>query len=45
MYNEKVLKTKSRSYGYEATDFHDNEISKVGSNYASLAVILINFFF
>ena len=45
IYNEKVLKTKSRSYVYEAADFHDNEISKVGSNYTSLAVILINFFF
>ena len=33
IYNKRFLKTKIRSYGHEATDFHNNEISKVGSSY------------
>ena len=34
---------KKESYGDVATDFHDKEIPKVGSNYTGLAVILIDF--
>ena len=30
--NKKFLKTKIRSYGHEATYFHNNEIPKVGSS-------------
>ena len=41
--NKIFLKTKTESDGREATDFHDKEIAKVGSNYAWLAVILIDF--
>ena len=41
--NKTFLKTKIKSYGDEATDFLDKEISKVGSNYSCLAAILINF--
>ena len=37
------LKTKVKSNVDDATDFHDKEIPKVGSNYICLAVILINF--
>ena len=37
------MKTKIKSYGDEATDFHDLESPKVGSNYTCLAVILIYF--
>ena len=44
IYNKKFLKTKIRSYGYEATDFQDNEIPKKDSNYTCLAAILIDFF-
>ena len=31
--NKKFLKTIIRSYGHEATYFHNNEIAKVGSSY------------
>ena len=34
---------KTKSYGDEATDFHDKEIPEVGSNDTNLAVILIYF--
>ena len=30
---QKSLKMKTKSYGYEATDFHGKKISKAGSNY------------
>ena len=30
---KKFLKTKVKSYGDEAIDFHDKEMHKVGSNY------------
>ena len=43
IYNKKFLKTKIRSYGNKATDFHDKEVAKVGSNYICLAVILLDF--
>ena len=43
IYNEKFLKTKLKSSGDEATDFHDKEILKRDSNYTCLAVILIDF--
>ena len=42
MYNKKVLKTKIKSYGDEATDFHDKEIPKAGSNHTSLAKTTID---
>ena len=32
-YNKNFLKTKIKSYGDEATDFHDKEIPQVGSNH------------
>ena len=41
--NKKFLKTKIRSYSHEATEFYDNVIPKVHSNYTCLAVTLINF--
>ena len=43
IYTKKFLKAKMKFYGDEATDFHDKEIPKVGSNCTSLAVILIDF--
>ena len=45
IYNKKFLKTETRSFESEVTDFHGNEIPKVDSNYTCLAVILINFVF
>ena len=41
--NKKFLKIKIKFYGDEATDFHDEEIPKVGSNYICLTLILIDF--
>ena len=43
IYNKNFLKTKIKSYGNKATDFHDKEVAKVGSNYICLAVILLDF--
>ena len=43
IYHKQFLKTKIKTYGDEPTDFSDNEILKVGYNYTSLAVILIDF--
>ena len=43
IYNKKFLKTKITSYSDEATDFDDEEMPKVGSNYICLAVMLIDF--
>ena len=37
------LRTKMKSCGYEATDFHAKEMPKVDSNYIYLVVILIDF--
>ena len=37
------MKNKIKSYGDEATGFHGKEITKVGSNYICLTVILIDF--
>ena len=37
--SKKYLKTKTKSYGDEATDFHDKEVPKVNSIYTYLAVI------
>ena len=42
IYNKKFLKTKIKYYGDADTDFCNKEISKVESNYTSLAVILID---
>ena len=39
VYDKKFLKTKIKSYGDEASDFHDNEMPKVGFNHTCLAVI------
>ena len=36
------MKTKIKSYGDEATAFHDKEIPKAGSNHTCLAVITID---
>ena len=43
VYNKTFQETKIKSYGDEATDFHDKEIPKLRSNYTCLAVILIDF--
>ena len=40
---KKFIKIKIKSYGDEATDFHDKEMHKAGSNYTCLAVMLIGF--
>ena len=42
IYNKRYLKTKIKSSGDAATDFHDKEIRKISSNYICLAVILID---
>ena len=42
VYDKNILKSKIKSYGDEATDFHDKELPKVGSNYTSLAVINVD---
>ena len=39
---KKILKTKIKSYDDEATDVHDREISKAGSDYTSLAEIKVD---
>ena len=39
------MKTKVKSCSNETTDFHDEEVSKVGFNYIRVAVILINLVF
>ena len=44
-YNKKFLKTKLKPYCNEATVFHMKNITKVGSHYTCLVVILINFIF
>ena len=44
IYNKIFLKTKINFYGDGATNFHDKEITKVGSNYSCLGITLINFF-
>ena len=41
--NNKILRTKIKSFGDEATDFHDKKFPEAGSSYACLAVILIDF--
>ena len=40
---KKFLKTKITSYGDKATDFHDDKMPKLSSNYICLVVILIDF--
>ena len=40
--SETVLKTKTRSYGNEATDIYDKEIPKVDFNHTCLAVISLD---
>ena len=37
---KRVLKTNIKSYDDEATDFHDKEMPKAGSNHTWLAVIM-----
>ena len=39
VYDKKILKTKIKSYVDEATDFHDKELPKAGSDCTCLAVI------
>ena len=36
------MKTKTKSHGDEAADFHDQKISKVDSNHTCLAVVSLN---
>ena len=45
LYNKEFLKAKIKSYGDEATDFHNKEMSRLGSCYTCLAVIFIDFVF
>ena len=40
IYSKRCLKTKTKAYGNEATDFLVKEILKVGPNCSCLAVIL-----
>ena len=40
--NKTFLKTKIKSYGDDATDFHDKEIPKAGSDCTCLAVFTID---
>ena len=42
-YNKHFLKTKIKSYGDEATDFHNKEIPKEGSNHTCFAAIVVDF--
>ena len=42
---KKIPKTKIKSCGSKATNFHDEELSKIGSNYICVAVELIDFVF
>ena len=42
IYNEKNLKTKKRSYGDQATDFHTRKIPKAGSNFIFWSTVLID---
>ena len=42
VYNKNFLKTETKSYGYEVTDFHDKEILKVDSNCTCLVVISLD---
>ena len=43
VYNDKYLKAEIKSYnGKINTNFHDNKITKEGSNFICLSVILIN---
>ena len=39
VYNKIFLKTKIKSHADEATDFHEKEMPKAGSNHTCLAVI------
>ena len=42
--NPSIIKeTKIKSNGDEATSFHDEDFQKLGSNYISLVVIIIDF--
>ena len=41
--NKKFLNPKIKSYGDEATDFHDKDIPKMDSNHTRLAVINVDF--
>ena len=42
LFTIKKLKTKIKSYGDEATDFHDKEMSNAGDNHICSAVIMID---
>ena len=45
VYYKKFLKTKTKFYGNEATDFHDEEVLKVDSSYTCLTVIPLDLIF
>ena len=42
VYNKKTWKTKIKLYVNKATDFHNKEIPKVGSDHTSLVVIHVD---
>ena len=44
-YIKNFLKSKTKSYGDGAADFHSNEMPKVGSNHTCLSVLTIDSFF
>ena len=39
VHSKNILKTKTKLYGAEVTDFYDKNILKVDSNYTCLAVV------
>ena len=41
VYNKRFLKTNIKSYSDQATDFHDKEVPKVGSNHTCSTVICL----
>ena len=43
VYNKNFMKTKIKSYGDEATEFHNKEMPYGGCNYICLEVTLIDF--
>ena len=45
VYNQTFLKIKIKFYGDEATDFHNKELPKTGSDCTCLAVVMIDLLF
>ena len=45
VHNKNFLKTKTKFYGDEATDFHNKEVPKVDSSYTCLADLALDSIF